>query len=142
MALGGGLQSGNEYQVLFYLNIRLLHAADASISIPLVSATPLNLGFSTDSTTALATRSAFRGNSTAAPANDDKRPPTKEFTNAPIVPAAAIGNVSHREESYSRPGRMKMLRSLGSEDAIVDSASLFVVMYRLGSIGAPPAAEM
>ena len=37
---------------------------------------------------------------------------------------------------------MKILRSLGNEDAIVDSASRLVVMYRLGSIGAPAAAEM
>ena len=37
---------------------------------------------------------------------------------------------------------MKMLRSLGKEEAIVDSASLLVVMYRLGSIGVPAAAEM
>ena len=37
---------------------------------------------------------------------------------------------------------MKIERSLGREDAMVDSASLFVVMYRVGSIGAPAAAEM
>ena len=37
---------------------------------------------------------------------------------------------------------MKILRSLGNEEAIVDSASLLVVMYRLGSMGAPAAAEM
>ena len=35
-----------------------------------------------------------------------------------------------------------MLRSLGNAEAIVDSASRFVVMYRLGSMGAPAAAEM
>lgn len=37
---------------------------------------------------------------------------------------------------------MKILRSLGNEEAIVDSASRLVVIYRLGSIGAPAAAEM
>lgn len=37
---------------------------------------------------------------------------------------------------------MKILRSLGNEEAMVDSASRFVVMYRLGSMGAPAAAEM
>lgn len=37
---------------------------------------------------------------------------------------------------------MKILRSLGNEEAIVDSASRLVVMYRLGSMGAPAAAEM
>ena len=35
-----------------------------------------------------------------------------------------------------------MLRSCGKREDIVDSASLFVVMYRLGRIGAPPAAEI
>lgn len=37
---------------------------------------------------------------------------------------------------------MKILRSLGNEEAIVDSASRLVVIYRLGSMGAPAAAEM
>lgn len=37
---------------------------------------------------------------------------------------------------------MKTLRSLGSEDAMVDSASRFVVMYLFGSMGAPAAADM
>lgn len=37
---------------------------------------------------------------------------------------------------------MKILLSLRNEDAIVDSASRLVVIYRLGSIGAPAAAEM
>ncbi len=37
---------------------------------------------------------------------------------------------------------MKILRSLGNEEAIVDSASRFVVMYLFGSRGAPAAAEM
>ena len=35
-----------------------------------------------------------------------------------------------------------MLLIFGNDDAIVDSASLFVVMYRLGRIGVPAAAEM
>ena len=35
-----------------------------------------------------------------------------------------------------------MLRSLGNEEAIVDSASRLVVIYLLGSMGAPAAAEM
>ena len=35
-----------------------------------------------------------------------------------------------------------MLLSFGNDEAIVDSASLFVVMYRFGSMGAPAAAEM
>ena len=47
-----------------------------------------------------------------------------------------------RDESYKKPGRIKMLRSFGNEDAMVDSASLLVVMYLLGRIGVPAAAEM
>ena len=35
-----------------------------------------------------------------------------------------------------------MLRSLGSEDAMVSSACRFVVMYRFGSIGVPAAADI
>ena len=35
-----------------------------------------------------------------------------------------------------------MLLSLGSDEAIVDSASRFVLMYRVGRIGAPAAADM
>ena len=35
-----------------------------------------------------------------------------------------------------------MLLILGNEEAIVDSASLFVVIYRFGRIGVPAAAEM
>lgn len=37
---------------------------------------------------------------------------------------------------------MKILRSPGSLDSMVVSASRFVVIYRLGSIGAPEAADM
>ena len=35
-----------------------------------------------------------------------------------------------------------MYRILGKEDAIVDSASRFVVIYLFGNIGAPAAADM
>lgn len=37
---------------------------------------------------------------------------------------------------------MKILRRLGNEDAMVDSASRLVVMYLFGKSGAPAAAEM
>lgn len=37
---------------------------------------------------------------------------------------------------------MKMYRILGKEDAIVDSASRFEVIYLFGNIGAPAAADM
>lgn len=37
---------------------------------------------------------------------------------------------------------MKILRSSGSEEDMVVSASLLVVIYLLGRIGAPEAAEM
>ena len=36
---------------------------------------------------------------------------------------------------------MKILRSFGSEDDMVDSASRLVVMYRLGRMGVPAAAD-
>ena len=94
------------------------------------------------STTALASTCGFNGTSTAAPINGVNRPPKSWFVTLPRVPASAIGRVNNREESYRNPGRMKMLRSLGNEEAIVDSASLFVVMYRLGKIGVPAAADM
>lgn len=41
-----------------------------------------------------------------------------------------------------KPGRMKILRSSGSLEEMIDSASLLVVIYLLGRIGAPAAAEM
>lgn len=59
----------------------------------------------------------------------------------PALPAKAIGSVKDLDESYRKPGRMKILLSFGNDDAILDSASRFVVMYRFGSIGAPAAAE-
>ena len=72
--------------------------------------------------------SGFKGTSTAAPAKDDNRPPSIWFAMLPIVPANAMGRVNSREESYRKPGLMNMLRSLGREEAIIDSASRFVVM--------------
>lgn len=36
---------------------------------------------------------------------------------------------------------MNILLRFGNDDEMVDSASLLVVMYRLGSMGAPAAAE-
>jgi hypothetical protein len=59
-----------------------------------------------------------------------------------MIPPRAIGNVNFLLESYKKPGRMKILRSSGSEEDIAASASLFVVMYLLGSIGAPAAADI
>ena len=40
------------------------------------------------------------------------------------------------------PGRMNIERMEGKEEAIVDSAARFVVMYLWGRTGAPAAAEM
>ena len=65
-----------------------------------------------------------------------------EFTMFPAAPAKAMGRVKDLEESYKKPGRMKMLRNFGIDDAMVDSASRLVVMYRFGSMGAPAAADM
>ena len=125
-----------------YLNTLLRHPAEARASIFSVLQTPFVFGFSIASMTALASVSGFNGTSTAAPARGVNRPPKSWFAMLPIVPANAIGRVNSREESYKKPGLMKILRSLGKEEAIVDSASLFVVMYRLGSIGVPAAADM
>lgn len=53
-----------------------------------------------------------------------------------------MGKVNVLDESYRKPGRIKILRSLGNDEAIVDSASRLVVIYRLGNIGVPTAAEI
>lgn len=53
-----------------------------------------------------------------------------------------MGRVKRRELSYKKPGRTKILLRFGKDEAMVDSASLFVVIYRLGNIGAPAAAEI
>ena len=123
-------------------SIPLRQALLASASISVVPTTPFTLSSPIASITASATRSAFNGFSTAAPASHVKRPPIIEFTILPALPKNAIGKVNVLEESYRNPGRRKMLRSFGREDAIVDSASLLVVIYRLGRIGVPAAAEM
>jgi hypothetical protein len=52
-----------------------------------------------------------------------------------------MGNVNFLLESYKKPGRMKMLRRLGSDEDMVASASLLVVIYLLGNMGAPAAAD-
>ena len=114
----------------------------ARFSISVIPTTPLMVSSPIASTTASATISAFSGFSTAAPASHVKRPPIAEFTILPALPKNAMGKVNVRDESYRNPGRIKMFRSLGNEEAIVDSASLLVVMYRLGNIGAPAAADM
>ena len=53
-----------------------------------------------------------------------------------------MGRVNDLDESYKKPGRMKILRNFGSDDEMVDSASRLVVMYLFGNIGAPAAADM
>lgn len=60
----------------------------------------------------------------------------------PTLPAKAIGSVKVLDESKRKPGRMNIFRSFGNDDAMVDSASRLVVMYRFGNIGVPAAAEM
>lgn len=120
----------------------LLHAFVARASISAGAITPLVLLSSRASTTASATKSGLKGFSTAAPAIHVSRPPNNEFAMFPALPANAMGRVNMRDESYRKPGLMKILRSFGSDDAIVDSASLLVVIYRFGSIGAPAAADM
>ena len=123
-------------------NIPLLHAVPASSSILSVPTTPFTPSFSTASTTASATRSAFKGFSTAAPANGVSLPPSNPLIAFPAKPPNAITRVNVLELSYRKPGRKKMLRSWGKEEAMVDSASRFALMYREGRSGAPAAAEM
>ena len=60
----------------------------------------------------------------------------------PAAPANAMGRVNDLDESYKKPGRMKILRNFGNDDEMVDSASRLVVMYLFGSIGAPAAADI
>ncbi|KAL9033179.1 MAG: hypothetical protein Q9180_006088, partial [Flavoplaca navasiana] len=91
-----------------------------------VPTTPLTPSSAIASTTASATRSAFNGFSTAAPARAVNRPPTMEFTMLPAAPANAIGRVNDLDESYKKPGRMKILRNFGNDDEMVDSASRLV----------------
>lgn len=69
-------------------------------------------------------------------------PPRRALISEPINPPKAIGNVSFLLESYMNAGRTKIPRSCGSDEAMVSSASLFVVIYLLGRMGAPAAAEM
>lgn len=109
-------------------NIPLLHPLFAKASISPVPTTPLTPASAIASTTASATKSAFNGFSTAAPANHVKRPPKTEFTMCPAYPEKAIGIVKARDESYRNPGRTNTLRSFGREDAMVDSASRLVLM--------------
>jgi hypothetical protein len=45
---------------------------------------------------------------------------------------AANGTVNHLEESYKKPGLMKIDLMLGNSLEMVDSASLFVSIYLLG----------
>ncbi|KAL8946622.1 MAG: hypothetical protein Q9222_007013 [Ikaeria aurantiellina] len=130
------------YRIQAIYSIPLLQATLAKSSILCVPTTPFTPSSSIASTTASATKSAFNGFSTAAPASGVNRPPTSEFTIFPALPAKAIGMVKALDESYRNPGRMNILLSFGNDDAMVDSASRFVVMYRFGSIGAPAAAEM
>lgn len=136
-----GFYNNLSYSLSHY-SIVLRHALVARFSIFLVPRGPLTDSSSMASTTAWATTSAFSGFSTIVPASGFKRPPKRPLSSEPIIPPRAIGKVIFRLESYRNPGRTKTLRSSGSCDAIVSSASRFVVMYRLGRIGAPPAAEM
>jgi hypothetical protein len=64
------------------------------------------------------------------------------LTPEPSQPPSAIGNVSFLLESNMNAGRTKILRRSGSFEVMAVSASLLVVMYLLGRIGAPAAAEM
>jgi hypothetical protein len=80
------------------------------------------------STTASPTRSAFKGLIPPAPISHVNRPPTALFIMAATPPAAAIGSVNVRLLSYIKGARMKIDRMVGNVEAMMDSASRFVVM--------------
>lgn len=122
-------------------SIAFLQAFVAKASICLVPTIPLDDSSSKASTTASPTVSTFSGFSAIEPRNPSLFP-RKVLTSDVRNPPRAIGRVNFRLESYMKPGLMKILRKSGRVEAIVSSASLLVVMYRAGRIGAPPAAEM
>lgn len=126
---------------LIFQSIVFLQAFVANCSICFVPTGPLVDSSSNASTTASPTTSTFSGFSAMDPRNPSLLP-RKLLNSAATNPPRAIGSVNFLLESYMKPGRIKMLRSSGSEDEIVASASRLVVMYRAGRIGAPAAAEM
>lgn len=118
-----------------------LQALVASVSICFVPTAPLVASSSIASTTASPTRSTCSGFSTIDPRNCSLLP--KRLLNSdPRNPPNAIGSVNFLVESYMNAGRIKILRRSESFDDMVASASLLVVIYLLGRMGAPPAAEM
>ena len=108
-------------------SIPLRHALVASSSISSVCMGPFRVSSSIASTTASATESAFSGFSTAAPSNGERGRPRRVLSVAAGKVPYARGTVKKREESYRKPGRMKILRMLGKREAMVDSASRLVV---------------
>lgn len=121
--------------------ILFLQALVASVSICFVPTAPCVDSSSIASTTASPTTSTCSGLSTIDPRNWSLLP-KKALTSVPRNPPNAIGNVNFLLESYMNAGRIKILLRSGSFDDMVASASRLVVIYLLGRIGAPPAAEM
>ena len=111
---------------VIYYNIPFLHALCAKASISGTSIEPRTLPSSAASMTASATTSADKGFMAPAPIIVDKTPP--KFTDERTLPAAAIGKVKAREESYSKVALIKILLIEGKCFDIVDSAARFVVM--------------
>ena len=110
-------------------------------SIFLLLTAPCTDSSSIASSVASPTRSTWKGLSTIVPRKLSLSP-SSALTCDPIKPPRAMGNVNFLLASYMNGGRMKILLSSGSCDAIADSASRLVVMYLLGRTGAPEAAEM
>jgi hypothetical protein len=109
-------------------SIFFLHALFPSLSISGTSTGPLTSSSSSASTTASPTRSALSGLMPPAPINHVNLPPTALLTILATPPAAAMGNVNVRDESYMNGARMNIDRMLGNVVLIIDSASRFVVM--------------
>lgn len=119
-----------------------LHDLLANSSIWGTSTAPLTLSSASASTTLSATTSAFSGFTPPAPNNPLNAPPVKLLKVDPAYVNAAIGTVKALELSYINGALKNTLLNPGNSSAITLSASLFVVMYLLGSTGAPAAAEM
>lgn len=122
-------------------SIVFLQAFVASASSCFVPTAPFVDSSSNASTTASPTTSTFNGFSAIAP----RKPslfPRKVLNSEATKPPRAIGNVNFLLESYMKLGRIKILRSSGRSEVMVASASLLVLMYLAGRIGAPAAAEM
>ena len=122
-------------------SISFLHPFSASSLISFVSTGPLVVPSLIASTTAMRHLIRLQRLHPRRPQKPSQIPSRKtELNTDPIPVAAANGIVIFLEASHNIPGRIKNDLIFGNSLAITLSASLFVVIYRLGKTGAPPAA--